>query len=106
MKRIFAIIAAVGLLTIFLPSTVRAENRIVKRDTNEDGNIDQIAHFTEDGQISKLEIDNNGDGTMDRFQYYENEEVVQVQRDEDYDGSIDVWEYFEEGRKRVASIKL
>ena len=96
MKCIFPIIAALGVLTIFLPATARAENRIVKRDTNEDGKIDQIAHFTEDGKISKLEIDNNGDGTMDRFQYYENEEIIRAERDDDYDRRVDTWDYFKE----------
>ena len=54
---------------------VWAKGDVVKRDTDNDGRIDQIVHFDEGGKIIKLEMDSNSDGYMG-FQYYENEQVI------------------------------
>jgi len=44
---------------------------------------------------------------MDRFQYYEGEEVIRVESDSNLDGKIDTWEYYRDGeleRTRIARI--
>jgi antitoxin component YwqK of YwqJK toxin-antitoxin module len=76
-----------------------AQEKIMRQDTNEDGKIDQIALFDKRGRIIKLEIDSNADELMDRFQYYEKEQLIRVERDTDHDRQIDFRDYFEAGKR-------
>ena len=71
-----------------------------KHDTDNDGKIDQIVHYSRRGQVSKIEVDTNADEVMDRFQYYERDRVIRIERDTDYDRKIDCWDFFED-EKRV-----
>ena len=87
------------------PETAWAKEDIVRQDTSEDGKIDQAAHIDERGKITKLEIDNNADGLMDCFQYYDSDEVIRVERDTNHDKLIDSWDYFEMTRLRIESHK-
>ena len=95
---------AVRLLAVLalLLSTgpVRASDTPVRRDTDKDGRIDQVAHLDENGHIAVLEIDTDADGIMDRFQYYRNGQVVRMERDRDADGVIDTRDVFEHGKRR------
>jgi antitoxin component YwqK of YwqJK toxin-antitoxin module len=93
----FFIVPAVIALLLSEPAMARKD--ILKQDTNEDGLIDQIAHFDKRGKIIKLEIDSNADEVMDRFQYYEKEQIIKVERDTDHDRQIDCRDYFEAGKR-------
>jgi hypothetical protein len=70
-----------AVVAALLPEPAWAHEKIVRQDTNEDGKIDQIAFFDKRGRIIKLEIDSNADELMDRFQYYEKEQIIRVERD-------------------------
>ena len=45
-----------------------------------------------------MELDSDGDGHMDRFQYYEDEQVTRVESDTNLNGRIDTWEYYQKGQ--------
>jgi len=92
------LIIAVFCIT-FLPGQIWAKEDIVKRDTDEDGKIDQIALFDKRGKLVRLESDSNADEIMDRFQHYEDEQIKRVERDTNYDQKIDIWDYFEAGKR-------
>ncbi len=86
-------------VTIVLsPQSTPAEQDVVERDIDEDGKIDQVAYFDRRGRIIRLEIDNNADGVMDRFQYYEGEEIIRIERDSDNDRQIDGWTILRMGK--------
>jgi antitoxin component YwqK of YwqJK toxin-antitoxin module len=88
---------------IFLTSlgqTAAAESkRIIRKDLDRDGQVDQVAHFGVDGKLRLLEVDSNDDGIMDRFQHYRGTELTRVEGDLDDDGLIDIKDYYEHGRR-------
>lgn len=98
MKALIHLLIMMALIILFLPVSALAKHNSVKRDTNKDGKIDQIAHLDKDGKITKLEVDSNADGIMDKFQYYKKGEIIRVERDTNYDQKIDTWDYFEQGK--------
>ena len=53
-----------------------ARENVVRRDMDKDGKIDQIAHFDRRGKLIRFKIDSDADGFMDRFQYYEKEQII------------------------------
>ena len=85
-----------------LMSTVPAfaEDNRIKRDTDADGKIDQIAYVDKKGNPIRLEIDSNGDGLFDKYQFYQDGKMVNIESDRDHDGIIDTRDYFEK-EKRV-----
>ncbi len=88
----------IGTIILFC-GTALAKTSLVQRDTDEDGKIDQVAHFDKKGRLIRLEIDGNADGIMDRFQYYEGDVIKEVERDRNYDRQIDTWDFFEQGKR-------
>ena len=71
----------------------------MERDSDKDGKIDQVVHFDNNGQLTKLEVDDNGDEVMDRFQFYEDGQIKRLERDTDYDSQIDAWDDFAAGKR-------
>jgi len=71
----------------------------IRRDTNDDGKVDQIAYLDDGGNLVKLEVDSNADGIMDRFQYYQDGEVVRVERDTNGDKKVDTWDHLRDGKR-------
>jgi len=59
MNYVVCFLIVVTSVVPLLPESVWARQDIVKRDTNKDGKIDQIAHFDKRAKIIKLEIDSN-----------------------------------------------
>jgi antitoxin component YwqK of YwqJK toxin-antitoxin module len=78
----------------------KAAGRIVRKDLDHDGRVDQVAHYDARGKLQLLEVDSNGNGVLDRFQHYEGAEMTRVEGDLDDDGKIDVKDYYEKGRRR------
>ena len=76
----------------------RAGDRLERWDTNAEGNADRVAHLDSKGRLRLLEVDTNGDGRMDTFQYYRDGVVVRVERDTDYDGHIDERDILKNGK--------
>jgi hypothetical protein len=92
-------------VTIALPTSAAAgprdaAGRIVRRDLDHDGRVDQVAHYDVRGKLRLLEVDSNGNGVMDRFQHYEGAEMKRVEGDLDGDGQIDIKDYYDKGRRR------
>jgi len=79
-------------------SPLQAQDRVEPRDLDGDGKVEQVAHLDQGGNITQLEVDSNGDGKMDTFQYYKNEIVVRLERDTDYDGHIDEITVLKQGK--------
>jgi antitoxin component YwqK of YwqJK toxin-antitoxin module len=86
-------------IIISLSSEVSAGKSTRERDTDNDGQTDQIACFDETGRIERLEIDSNADGVMDRFQYFEDQQIVRIEADTDHDRKIDCREYLKAGKR-------
>ncbi len=47
--------------------------------------------FYEKGKIVRKERDTNGDGKVDYWEYWENDQVDRVGEDLDGDGNVDKW---------------
>jgi hypothetical protein len=97
---------------------------IAEYDSSGDGRADYIAHYDENKQIRLIEVDEDHDSWVDRFEYYDapdgrparieydddgdgkperaevmkDGELVRVEIDSDHDGRIDRWQNWEHGR--------
>jgi antitoxin component YwqK of YwqJK toxin-antitoxin module len=105
MRHLFLFLVMLTVVTLLQPEPACALEKIVRQDTNDDGKIDQIALFDRRGKLIRLEIDSNANEVMDRFQYYEKEQIIRVEMDTDHDQRIDTRDYFEAG-KRIRHEKL
>lgn len=96
------VLTGILLLWIALSQpTVASAERIVRKDLDQDGHVDQVAHYDTRGKLLLLELDSNGDGIMDRFQHYKGPELTRVEGDLDNDGKIDIKDFYEKGRRRL-----
>lgn len=75
-----------------------AGGRIIKEDSDNDGQTDRIVHLDPSGDIVKLEADTNGDREIDTFQYYRCGVVEQIERDTDADGCVDERDLLQNGK--------
>ncbi len=78
-------------------TTLRSFPEGIRTDTNEDGQIDYIVFFDEDGYRSGEELDYNHDGFMDDFYFYARDVLIRREIDSNYDRRIDIWVYIAEG---------
>ena len=99
MRHLFSFLVMLAMVAPLLPEPSLAREEIVKRDTNDDGKIDQIALFDRRGKLIRLKIDSNADGIMDRCQYYEKGQIIRIEMDTDHDQRIDCRDYFEAGKR-------
>jgi hypothetical protein len=95
----FVSILAMAFFIFAWSGAAAADEKVVERDTDKDGKIDQIGHFDTGGKLIKLELDTKQDGKMDRFQYSREAEIVRVEGDKNGDGKIDSWDHFEAGKR-------
>ena len=98
-QRIVVIGFIAGLLSICSALAASEGGLIKKRDTNNDGIIDQVAEFDPQGKLMSLTIDDNHDGVMDTFQYYVHGEIVRLEKDLNAGPGIEMRTYFKDGRK-------
>src|SRR3989442_626678 len=54
--------------------------------------------YDKSGKLQLLKYDANGDGKVNRFEYYEKDVLVRAEEDSDEDGQIDKWETYEGAR--------
>jgi hypothetical protein len=59
-------------------------------DTNGDGTPDRYEYY-EGGLIVKAEADGNGDGKMDELAYFKDGKMIKIEKDSDFDGKTDKW---------------
>jgi antitoxin component YwqK of YwqJK toxin-antitoxin module len=92
--------ATIGTSAALAADPANSSGRIIRRDLDHDGRVDQVAHYDAKGKLRLLEVDSNGNGIMDRFQHYEGAEMTRVEGDLDDDGHIDITDYYDKGRRR------
>jgi len=63
----------------------------VEVDSDFNGTIDRVEKYDETGKVSRVEMDNNGDGVMDEWVIYQNGAPVKSERDTNGDGKADLW---------------
>ncbi len=98
-KRIVFVVLIAGLFAIWSTDGFADGNQVKKRDTNNDGIIDQAAEFDHQGRLVSLAVDDNHDGMMDTFQYYVHGEIVRLEKNMDAEPGIDMKTYFKNGRE-------
>lgn len=68
-------------------------------DLDHDNKVDVVVYYREDGSIEHKELAIEFAGIFTVFKYYDiKEELLRVEQDEDADGKIDRWDYYEEKR--------
>jgi len=82
-----------------------ASEKVIKRDIDNNGTIDQVATIDADGKVLRLETDKDADGYKDSIQYYENGNLVRTEKDTNGDRIMDIRNYFSKGR-RISQEKL
>ena len=60
-------------------------------DSNYDGKTDRIEIYDATGQITRVEVDNNADGSIDEWIVYENGKPAKREKDTNGDKKPDVW---------------
>ncbi len=98
-KKIVFLWLIAGLFSICSTVTASGVGSIKKRDANNDGIIDQVAEFNHQGKLVTLAVDDNGDGVMDTFQYYDHGAIVRLEKNLDTEPGIDTRYHFKDGRK-------
>ncbi len=82
-----------------------ASEKVIKRDIDNDGFIDQIAYVGAEGDIIRLETDKDADGFGESVQYYESGQLVRTEKDTNGDRTFDIRNNFFKAR-RSAQEKL
>ena len=64
-------------------------------DLNYDGKVDQITYFDETGEVEREEMDRDFDGQFDWTDHYQDNIRVMTEVDDNRDGRMDVFSYYE-----------
>lgn len=67
-------------------------------DLNNDGTIDIVQLYDDDGELSSEQSDLDFDGRIDVISYYERAVLVKKQLDIDYDGRADITRFYTDGQ--------
>jgi antitoxin component YwqK of YwqJK toxin-antitoxin module len=87
---IFRLVPLCFLFSLLAFVSDSALAKVVEKDTNKDGRVDQVACFDEQGALISLMVDGDGDGRLERRQHYTNQSLELVEQDFDGDG---FWEH-------------
>ncbi|XPV76837.1 MAG: hypothetical protein ACNI27_02640 [Desulfovibrio sp.] len=74
-----------------------AISKVVKKDTDNDGQPDRTAYFSASGKLMKLEVDENEDGFCEAVQEYVNGDLATVRRDTDNNKKYDCFDQYNSG---------
>ena len=69
----------------------------IEVDRNGDGKIDEWEYFDSEGRPDRIEYDNNFDGRPDVWYFFKNGTVVRSEEDTDFNGKPDWFGYYENG---------
>lgn len=74
--------------------------QIVRKDIdlNNDGRVDVIQLFGDDGRLKSEQSDLDFDGKMDVTAYFEEDVLIRKELDLDFDGTPDILRYYAEGK--------
>ena len=68
-------------------------------DLDHDGRVDVVAYYREDGSVERKELALQFGTQFTVFKFYDTEEaLLRVEHDEDADGIVDRWDYYENKR--------
>jgi hypothetical protein len=65
--------------------------KMVRADTDYDGKADRTEYYDESGAVTKIEIDQDGDGVAEETIIYKEGKPVKGMRDTNKDGKPDTW---------------
>jgi hypothetical protein len=82
-----------GKIDKWITKSPGAGTLTITMDQNYDEAIDYKGEFTKDWKPVFEEFDDNGDGAMDTFYYYDKGALIRQEVDSNYDGKIDIWIY-------------
>jgi hypothetical protein len=88
-------IVCAAIIVVFALKSAACESR----QTAEAKRRIQPVYDRETGKLTLLKYDANGDGKPDTFSYMDGAQAVRIEIDEDGDGSIDRWEYYTRDQK-------
>jgi antitoxin component YwqK of YwqJK toxin-antitoxin module len=72
----------------------------IAKDTDNDGRVDRVAHFDDHGALVSLTVDGDGDGRMERRQWYADRTLERVEQDLDGDGFWEHRDYYANATRR------
>lgn len=96
-KKFLRSVFAAGLVLMLSQSAFA--DRKIEKDLDEDGTMDQVLIYGDDGIIKRVENDADHDGFTEKLQVYENGKLVRLERDTDHDQKIDCIDSFKAGRR-------
>ena len=79
------------------PEEQDRELSTITSDRDNDGTVDYVLQFDEEGTKVYEELDFNYDGVMDDFYYYSSGILSRREIDTNYDEEVDVWVYIHQG---------
>ena len=62
-----------------------------------DGTVDAWSYPRADGSTDRIEFSTRRDGKVTRTEYYEKDAIVRAEEDADEDGTVDKWETYQDG---------
>ena len=69
-------------------------------DLDRDGRVDVVTYYDEAGGLTKKELALDFAGSFTVFKYYnEKGQLLRVEQDEDADGKVDRWDYYENDKR-------
>src|SRR6056297_3443356 len=96
----FYFVSGIILFILVAASAGPALARDVEKDTDNDGRVDRVARFDEHGSLVSLTVDGDGDGRMERRQWYADRNLERVEQDLDGDGFWEHRDYYANATRR------
>ena len=87
---------AISITACEAPPDPRRTNFEVKKDTV------YAKYDAKTGRLQKIDIDQDKNGRMDTFSYWDGTRLDRIEVDKDEDGKIDRWEHYGENKKMTS----
>jgi hypothetical protein len=75
----------------------------IEIDQDEDGRIDRWEYYGADQTVERVGRSTRRDGRMNRTEFYQQGQLVRIETDTDGDGRIDKWETYRDGALATAA---
>jgi len=100
MNTLSRFVSHVLFFILIVVSAGPALGKDIPRDTDNDGRVDRVARFDDHGALVSLTVDGDGDGRMERRQWYADRTLERVEQDLDGDGFWEHRDYYANGTRR------